>query len=84
MEFANDTERECFLLFDVTIFVLVAFILLLKNEVESPIVICAWVWPVVSPEGLCHVVHGGTDCAFNQGIESVAGEPCLTHCLGES
>ena len=35
------------------------------------------------PEGRCHVVNGGTDCAFSQGIERSVREAGLSHRLGE-
>ena len=50
---------------------------------EAAVIVLSWVRPVVSPEGLCHVVDGGSDCAFSQGIKSVAREARFLHCLGE-
>ena len=37
----------------------------------------------MSPEGLYHVVDGGSDCAFSQGDNILVRKTCSLHSLGE-
>ena len=69
-ELAKDDERERFLLFDVFVEVAVAAVLLREKNRQFSIVIKAGIWPLTVPEGLSHVVNGGSDCSFSQGSES--------------
>ena len=69
-EFANDDEQGRFLLFDVFVEVAVAVVFLRKKDQQFSIVIEARIWPLTMPEGLSHLVNGGSDCAFSQGSES--------------
>ena len=68
-ELADDDEGEGFLLSGVLVRVFVTFILLRKKARELPVGIEAWVRPLTDPEGLCHVINGGTDCSLSQGAE---------------
>ena len=63
--------------------VLIAPVLLLQNEVESAVVVCPRVWPVTSPEGLCHVVNGDSEFSFSQGDDILVRKACFSHSLGE-
>ena len=67
---AKGDERERFLLFDVFAEVAVAAVLLRKKDQQFSIVIEAGIWPLTMPEGLSHVVNGGSDFYFRQGSES--------------
>ena len=69
-ELAKDNERELFLLFDVFVEVAVAAVLLRKKDRQFSINIEAVIWTLTMPEGLSHVVNGGSDCSFSQGSES--------------
>ena len=35
------------------------------------------------PEGLCHVVDDGSDCAFSQGDDILVRKACFSHSLGK-
>ena len=71
------------MLFCVCVEVFVTFVLLLKNARQSAAVINFGVWPVVRLEGLCHVINGGTDHSFSQGVDISFRKCCFSHCLGE-
>ena len=51
--------------------------------VETAPIVDSGIRPVVCPEVLCHVVNGGTDCSFSQGIERVMREAGFSHGLGK-
>ena len=80
---AKDDGRERFLLFAVFVEVAVASVLLRKKDQQFFIVIKAGIWPLTMPEGLSHVVNGGSDCSFIQGSESCYREAGFTEGLGE-
>ena len=67
----------------VFVHVFIPFVLLLQNVVETAPIVDSGIRPVVCPEVLCHVVNGGTDCSFSQGIERVMREAGFSHGLGE-
>ena len=67
MELTEDRDGEDFLLCGVLVVLLVASVLLLYNEAEPVAVVSPWVWYFTSPESLCHVVDGCSDCSLSQG-----------------
>ena len=82
-ELSEDASGEGFLLLRVPVCVAVAAELLLEEEGGFTGGVQSGVGPVVRPEGLCHIVHGGTDRAFNQGRISSPREASFPDCLGE-
>jgi len=66
MNLTKDREEGYFLLHYIFVLILVAAVLLLKNMLQSSAVILSWVCPIICPEGLCHVVDGGTDFSLSQ------------------
>ena len=66
----NSGSAFCCLLFDVFVEVVVAAVLLQNKDQQFSIVIKAGICPLTMPEGLSHVVNGGLDPSFSQGIES--------------
>ena len=67
----------------VPIGVLVSSPLFLEEEASLTVSVQSWTFPVTCPEGLCHVVNGGTDCAFSQGSVTARRVAGFTHGLGE-
>ena len=65
----KDNERDRFLLFDVLAEVAIDAVLLRKKNRQVSVVIKAGIWPLIIPEGLSHVVNGGSDCSFSQESE---------------
>ena len=45
--------------------VFVPLVLLLLNVVEMFPIVDPGIWPVIRPEGLCHIIDGSTDYAFS-------------------
>ena len=82
-EFADDAGGEGFLLFGVSVRVFVPAELLLEYEGCFAGGVQSGVGPVVRPEGLCHIINGGTDRSRNQGSISFSGEAPFSNGLRE-
>jgi len=83
MKLTKGREGGCFLLHYIFVLILVAAVFLLMNIRQSSAVILSWVCPVIFPEGLCHVVDGGTYSSLSQGSVTRRRVDSLYYCLGK-
>ena len=82
-ELSENTGWEGFLLFCVPIRVPVSAELLLEEDGYFFGWVQSGVGPVVRPEGLCHMIHGGADRDFNQGCIRSPREASFPDGLGK-